>query len=138
MNSRNLHDVIFRVVEIAVALWFPCCLWNSMAPEKLWLLNPTKLITKNIGVNDDLTGASANKAEMAQEEGQSFISTKDCWICYDSDNGDLIQPCNCTGDVSSVHHECLRKWLMESYSNSKDILACKVCKCPYNITRKKR
>uniref|UniRef100_T1GBV5 RING-CH-type domain-containing protein n=1 Tax=Megaselia scalaris TaxID=36166 RepID=T1GBV5_MEGSC len=138
INSRNLHDVIFRVVEIAVALWFPCCLWNSMAPEKLWLLNPTKLITKNIGENDDLTAPNHNKAEMAQEEGQSFLSTKDCWICYDSDNGDLIQPCNCTGDVSSVHHECLRKWLMESYSNSKDVLACKVCKCPYNITRKKR
>jgi hypothetical protein len=41
---------------------------------------------------------------------------QDCWICYDperTDAGDLIQPCQCKGDVASVHHECLRKWLME-------------------------
>ena len=42
--------------------------------------------------------------------------TKDCWICYDSerqDVGPLIQPCQCRGDVSSVHHDCLRRWLVE-------------------------
>lgn len=46
-----------------------------------------------------------------------FIGGKqDCWICYDPDRtdvGSLIQPCQCRGDVSSVHHECLRKWLIE-------------------------
>lgn len=41
---------------------------------------------------------------------------EDCWICYDTDRTDagaLIQPCQCRGDVASVHHECLRKWLIE-------------------------
>lgn len=40
----------------------------------------------------------------------------ECWICYDTDtltNGPLIHPCDCKGDVAAVHHNCLRKWLME-------------------------
>lgn len=43
-------------------------------------------------------------------------SLKDCWICYDverTDAGPLIQPCLCSGDVASVHHDCLRRWLVE-------------------------
>lgn len=44
----------------------------------------------------------------------SSLGTRDCWICYDSErNEPLIQPCKCTGDVSSVHHDCLRRWLVE-------------------------
>lgn len=42
---------------------------------------------------------------------------QECWICYDSDRSDagpLIQPCSCKGDMSSVHHDCLKQWLMES------------------------
>lgn len=45
-------------------------------------------------------------------------SSKDCWICYDSetqDAGPLIQPCQCRGDVSTVHHDCLRRWLVEVF-----------------------
>ncbi|PSN51653.1 hypothetical protein C0J52_09450 [Blattella germanica] len=30
LTSRNWHDVVFRVVEIGVTLWFPCVLWNCM------------------------------------------------------------------------------------------------------------
>ena len=54
----------------------------------------------------------------------------ECWICYDTDNetfGALIQPCACKGDVSMVHHDCLRRWLVESADNP-DSLICKVCK----------
>lgn len=46
--SRNWHDIVFRLVEVGVALWFPCCLWNSMAPEQLWILNPRKLLRRQI------------------------------------------------------------------------------------------
>ena len=28
--SRNTFDVVFRVVELGVALWFPCVLWNCI------------------------------------------------------------------------------------------------------------
>jgi len=30
--SRNTFDVVFRVVELGVALWFPCVLWNCIRP----------------------------------------------------------------------------------------------------------
>ena len=25
----------------------------------------------------------------------------------------MINPCECRGDVSAVHHDCLQRWLME-------------------------
>jgi von Hippel-Lindau disease tumor supressor len=56
--SRNWHELVFRLVEVGVALWFPCCLWNSMAPEQLWILNPRKLLTRQI---DPIASTSAEK-----------------------------------------------------------------------------
>lgn len=50
VEGRNYHDIIFRAVEIGVALWFPCCLWNVNRPDQLWILNPKKILktpTKN-------------------------------------------------------------------------------------------
>ncbi|XP_062530391.1 uncharacterized protein LOC101735402 isoform X1 [Bombyx mori] len=46
--SRNWHDLVFRLAEIGVAVWFPCALWNSMAPERLWLLNPRRLLARQL------------------------------------------------------------------------------------------
>lgn len=46
LMSRNAYDIIFRVVELGVALWFPCVLWNCMSPEQLWILNPKKILKK--------------------------------------------------------------------------------------------
>jgi RING-variant domain len=72
----------------------------------------------------------------SEEEGEGL----DCWICYDggrTDAGALIRPCQCRGDVSSVHHNCLRRWLVE-YSledpNPQRPLHCKVCRTPYQVT----
>lgn len=36
----------------------------------------------------------------------------------------MIEPCACKGDVGAVHHECLKRWLIEvtnkpSYTNFK-------------------
>lgn len=42
----NIYDIIFRLFEVGFALWFPCCLWNSTAPEQLWILNPRKLLSR--------------------------------------------------------------------------------------------
>ncbi|CAD7086248.1 unnamed protein product [Hermetia illucens] len=135
--SRNWHDIVFRIAEIGVAIWFPCCLWNSMAPEQLWILNPRKLLSRQI--DPSIPTTSTEKRSFCAEEGQSFLTKKDCWICYDSDKTEpLIQPCKCTGDVSSVHHECLRRWLVESCSKSDAVLQCKVCGSPYEIERTKK
>jgi len=46
LTSRNTHDIIFRTIEIGVALWFPCVLWNCIRPEQLWCLNPKKILDR--------------------------------------------------------------------------------------------
>ncbi|XP_066262141.1 uncharacterized protein [Euwallacea similis] len=137
INSRNLHDVIFRVVEIGVAIWFPAVLWNCMQPSELWILNPRKLLAKfdqQRLPETELSQVDGSPSATGSEDGEAFLDKRECWICYDGDrNEPLIQPCDCTGDVSSVHHECLRRWLMESSSATNEPLRCKVCKYEYEI-----
>ncbi|XP_048777563.2 uncharacterized protein LOC125681478 isoform X2 [Ostrea edulis] len=113
--SQNFYDIGFRIVEFGVVLWFPCVLWNCKSPENLWVLNPTTLFKRLKEKNE--TDAVRN---VPQENYGSLYQIQgvkeDCWICYDTDRTDagaLIQPCQCRGDVASVHHECLRKWLIE-------------------------
>ncbi|KAK7791006.1 hypothetical protein R5R35_007900 [Gryllus longicercus] len=144
LYSRNWHDIVFRVVEIGVALWFPCVLWNCYSPEQLWILNPKRILKK--------LELEANAAPSAEEQedgafmedsgdlGDEACGSQDCWICYDADRqdvGPLIQPCQCRGDMSSVHHDCLRRWLVESSTNP-DCLSCKVCGAPYQVQRGER
>ena len=41
---------------------------------------------------------------------------RECWVCYDSertDAGPMIFPCQCKGDLAAVHHDCLKRWLIE-------------------------
>ncbi|CAK1590929.1 unnamed protein product [Parnassius mnemosyne] len=139
--SRNWHDVVFRLAEIGVALWFPCVLWNSMAPERLWLLNPRRLLARQL---DDarLADLLAHHHDAKNVETDSLVgsvsSGRDCWICYDgARNEPLIRPCRCTGDVSAVHHDCLRRWLIES-ATTPDGLKCKVCNTPYIVQETNR
>ncbi|XP_057329934.1 uncharacterized protein LOC130670534 [Microplitis mediator] len=140
--SRNYHAVVFRVIEVGVSLWFPCVLWNCMSPERLWILNP-KRILKHFDIEPSKYPREVELQEkrcsvdskLLNESGS--VSARDCWICYDSetqDAGPLIQPCQCRGDVSTVHHDCLRRWLVESSMNA-DSLTCKVCGSKYNVER---
>ena len=47
-----------------------------------------------------------------------------CRICLE--DGDLIQPCHCSGTAAHVHKECLMKWLKVS-----DRTDCEICKYEY-------
>ncbi|XP_044265309.1 uncharacterized protein LOC123011759 [Tribolium madens] len=128
--SRNWHDVVFRVVEIGVAVWFPAVLWNCMQPSELWILNPQKLLAKL----DQKPPQEVVNASTMSSDDEAFLDKRECWICYDVDKPEpLIQPCACTGDVSSVHHDCLRRWLMESSAGSTETLKCKVCNYEYEV-----
>ncbi|KZC12184.1 E3 ubiquitin-protein ligase MARCH5 [Dufourea novaeangliae] len=112
-------------------------------PEQLWILNP-KRILKRLDQSKyvkeiELQDKSGEQDAALCLDGTS-ISSKDCWICYDSDRqdaGPLIQPCQCRGDVSAVHHNCLRRWLVESSVNA-DSLTCKVCGTQYNVEHASR
>ncbi|XP_068228761.1 uncharacterized protein [Palaemon carinicauda] len=133
LMSRNAYDIIFRVVELGVALWFPCVLWNCMSPEQLWILNPKKILKKL-----DIDRTLELGQPLPQKTDGSSNSGAECWICYDNertDVGPLIQPCDCRGDVGAVHHNCLRKWLMECAENSSENLSCKVCGAVYELER---
>ena len=47
---------------------------------------------------------------------ENWDKKAECWICYDgdtSDAGPMIEPCACKGDVGAVHHDCLKRWLIE-------------------------
>nr|XP_022326235.1 uncharacterized protein LOC111126117 [Crassostrea virginica] len=134
--NQNFYDIGFRIVEFGVVLWFPCVLWNCKSPENLWVLNPTTLFkslkTSEKNETDAVRDSTQeNYGSLYQVQG----AKQDCWICYDPDRTDvgaLIQPCQCRGDVASVHHECLRKWLIECADQQKE-LKCKVCNELYKV-----
>ena len=48
--------------------------------------------------------------------GKGYLMSQVNQICYDMERTDalpIIEPCQCKGDVGGVHHECLRRWLLE-------------------------
>lgn len=127
VTFRSIYEITFRLLELGSILWFPCILWNSTSPEKLWALNPKKLLLPDpcqAGISEMETG----------ERDRSSIKTEsknDCWICYDSTHDhDLISPCMCKGDVAFVHHECLRRWLQ-----TEETKHCSVCNYKYQISQ---
>ncbi|CAL1265086.1 unnamed protein product [Larinioides sclopetarius] len=141
--SRNCYNIVFRVVEMGVALWFPCVLWNCIRPEQLWILNPRRLLRKleikkqshSAGEDEALVSSAKEIAIVKAGLNKSLEKLPECWICYDPerlDCGPLIQPCKCRGDVSIVHHECLKQWLVES-SSQPDATKCKVCNESYAL-----
>lgn len=73
--SRNWHDILFRSVEVGVALWFPCCLWNSMKPEQLWILNPRRLLRRQI--DPVASGSSSIERVSGEQCRQSFSELSD-------------------------------------------------------------
>ena len=137
LTSQNTHVIIFRVVEIGVALWFPCVLWNCIRPEQLWILNPKKIIKTGPSAGSR-EGRSGEDSGGSRDSSASRSDEFECFICYDTDNslgGTLIQPCGCKGDVGYVHHDCLRRWLVEKGEENPDNLTCDVCKQPYEVER---
>jgi len=104
-------------------------------------LNPTKILKRL-----DITPAlEANEKSLRTDEAapvktidNDWDKKDECWICYDNDRtdaGPVIQPCNCKGDVGAVHHECLKRWLIES-ANNPSALICKVCQTAYQVEKK--
>ena len=148
LTSRNTHDIVFRTIEIGVALWFPCVLWNCIRPEQLWCLNPKKILERFPPLRDskDTTNTKTIRQSPRNDSESSSASINsddddrrslECWICYDTDRQDrgaMIQPCNCKGDVGAVHHDCLRRWLVES-ADHPDALQCKVCSVAYMVEK---
>jgi len=140
LTSRNTRVVIFRVVEIGVALWFPCVLWNCIRPEQLWFLNPKKILASFSEPHSTEQSAQSSRCSSRDSSCSSSEASSEggeCWICYDgerTDAGKLIQPCGCKGDVGSVHHDFLVRWLVEISDKPKNLI-CSVCHEAYQVER---
>ncbi|XP_046562116.1 uncharacterized protein LOC124271086 isoform X2 [Haliotis rubra] len=142
----NYYELVFRVVEFGVVIWFPCVLWNCRKPETLWVLNPRRILrTLDLHSNvDEITGLNRDQYNTPsystfkrEDSVASSIGQYDCWICYDpgrTDAGPLLQPCACSGDVATVHHNCLHRWLVEN-SEYGEVPRCKVCNVKYRLQR---
>ncbi|XP_065068749.1 uncharacterized protein LOC135694036 isoform X2 [Rhopilema esculentum] len=143
IGDRNIVEIVFRVLELGVALWFPCVLWNVHKPEELWLLNPAKLLHRRKAKQTEASSLLNEKSkgyDTFQSNDSDDLAKVDleenCWICYDTtrtDVGQLISPCNCKGDTSIVHEGCLKKWLLESLHDLEESPTCKICKAQYNV-----
>ena len=53
-----------------------------------------------------------------------------CRICLE-DEGEMVQPCNCSGTSANVHPECLMKWLVISQTTE-----CEICHYQYPADEK--
>ncbi|XP_028395018.1 uncharacterized protein LOC114519143 [Dendronephthya gigantea] len=146
VESRNALEIVARISELAVALWFPCVLWNCFSSKELWILNPKKLIKVPLieqAVSEDETTVllGGQKCYNTMNENQVKPNKYDCWVCYDADRQDagaMIFPCKCKGDVAAVHQNCLKRWLMELSLDSNEVPRCRVCKTKYIIKEDKR
>ncbi|XP_014777319.1 uncharacterized protein LOC106874178 [Octopus bimaculoides] len=138
--SQNVFDIGFRIIEFGVSLWFPCVLWNCCSPEELWVLNPKKIFLsfdRGKSLRTSLNIATRQQEGTEASKNNSAVDDQNllCWICYDPENvscGPLIQACKCKGDMSAVHHDCLRQWLVESESTAANA-TCRVCLEKYSL-----
>lgn len=144
--NRNVLDIVSRISELAVALWFPCVLWNCIRPRELWILNPRKLVRSSSSeeaiYEEETTPITLEKHQtynsIEDDSTKDSHSQHQCWVCYDTENTDsLIFPCKCKGDVAAVHHECLKRWLIEDVQKSDESPRCRVCNEMYTTKEEK-
>jgi len=61
------------------------------------------------GGTDDAGYAAGGKERAVAEESEDEEAL--CRYCFgNSDDGELISPCNCLGGQKFVHLKCLRRW----------------------------
>ena len=86
MTSRNTHDIVFRTIEIGVALWFPCVLWNCIRPEQLWCLNPKKILERFPPLRDNIAATTTDikprKSHRNDSESSNSSTTDGAYIIF--------------------------------------------------------
>eukprot|EP00117_Sycon_ciliatum_P011805 scpid67003/ scgid4681/ len=142
--NRDLFNIVSRVTDIAVVIWFPCALWNCKRPETLWILNPRQVLDTTSGEyaalsaeNQRSYGSTIRRLSGANRAQQCSTDEFECWICYDvesRESGPLICPCDCKGGTAAVHHNCLKRWLLEQGELSqRKVPQCDICKKPVSV-----
>lgn len=138
VRTRSIHVVMHRMAEVGVVLWFPCVLWNSAYPEQLWFLNPRKLLCRNPVLQSLISRKYSGYSTftITEDDLDKRVEEKsECWICFDDTSTDeFISPCLCKGGMAKVHHNCLKRWLLENYHDGQPP-SCNVCKHQYDMQR---
>ncbi|XP_065188069.1 uncharacterized protein LOC135818612 isoform X1 [Sycon ciliatum] len=87
-------------------------------------------------------GSTIRRVSGAYCAQQCSTDEFECWICYDvesRESGPLICPCDCKGGTAAVHHNCLKRWLLEQGELSqRKVPQCDICKKPYVLDRTRR
>ena len=95
------------------------------------------------GTNNTSTEQSTTSPGAAKDvEAQDLEDERECRICGGGDeDGPLMNPCACTGSMSLIHADCLRKWIETRRQNaahghggtSADPMRCEICHENYQI-----
>ena len=47
------------------------------------------------------------------------VSESSCKICFETgdseQNGQILNPCMCTGTCKNIHEECLKEWILTKH-----------------------
>jgi hypothetical protein len=78
--------------------------------------------------NQPLNNMSISVVPLNLEENNSVS----CRICYDSQQGDLIKACKCTGTLGFTHEACLKNWLSSKFPNILES-HCEICGFKYKV-----
>ena len=87
-------------------------------------------------VGDD---CSSDKPRSRSEDSRSSSGELECRICGDTKataGNPFISPCDCSGSISSVHVECLEKWILSRPGNRSadgENMECEICHGQYRI-----
>ena len=86
---------------------------------------------------------SSEQSQQSSQAGQ--VSSRDleaavddepteCWICRDTTDEPLIQPCLCRGSMSGVHASCVEEWIRHHRRTATNDAPpmCSVCHQPYH------
>ncbi|GMR58366.1 hypothetical protein PMAYCL1PPCAC_28561, partial [Pristionchus mayeri] len=57
--------------------------------------------------------------------GTTSLERRACRICQ-SESGEMVRPCGCTGTMGDIHDTCLSKWVATANKTS-----CEICKETY-------
>ena len=104
----------------------------------------------SVSVLEGLEGPEVGEAGLGpseQQNSQAEASSRDleaavpdsdepteCWICRDTTDEPLIQPCLCRGSMSGVHASCVEEWIRHHRRTATNDAPpmCSVCHQPYH------
>ncbi|KAM3728697.1 E3 ubiquitin-protein ligase [Dirofilaria immitis] len=81
----------------------------------------THFIRFQESVNVDVPNSPKTISDSSKSEKRA------CRICQ-SETGELVRPCACTGTMGDIHERCLNEWLLRSNNNDR----CEICQEKYS------